>query len=322
MGVAGFRLDAIKHLVEYQAAQENTPETYQWLREFRAFLERELPGTYTVGEIFNGNPRSLADYYPDQMDFYFEFDVAAAARGAPKIGLATDYMRAVQAAYDALPFQRWAPFLSNHDQIRVMSELGDDPARAKLAALALLTLPGMPYLYYGEEIGMLGVRPPDENVRTPMHWTREEVGGFTAGLPWRMPQPDYPVKNVMAQEADPDSLLSAYRELVHLHVGTPALATGEFVALTADNSSVAAFLRVSGDDVALVLINFDRRPADGVALTLPAGALPAGSYAPTPLFGAPVGEVAPLAVGADGAQGYVPLADFPAQTGYILRLTR
>lgn len=321
MGAAGFRMDAIKHVVEYLGVQENTPETHQWLREYRQFLQAELPGTYTVGEIFNGDPTLLAPYYPDQMDYYFEFDVAAAIRGAADVGLASQYIDAVQAAYDALPFQRWSPFLTNHDQVRAMTELDNDMAKAKLAAVGLLTLPGMPYLYYGEEIGIVGVKP-DENLRTPMQWTREEGAGFTAGAPWRQPQADYPEKNVAAQDEDPGSLLNVYRELIHLHVGTPALASGDFTALTASSSSVAAFLRQSGDDRVLVLINFDRVAVDGLTLDLAASGLPAGGYTLEPLYGAPEGELATLTVGEGGAvQGYAPLPSLPAQSGYIFRLT-
>lgn len=322
MGAAGFRMDAIKHLFEYLGVQENTPETHEWLRDYRRFLEAELPGTFTIGEIFNGDPTSLAPYFPDQLDSYFEFDVAAATRSAADVGLAGNYVNAVQAAYEALPYQRWAPFLTNHDQNRVMNELDDDVAKAKLAAVALLTLPGMPFLYYGEELGMLGVKP-DENIRTPMQWTREEGAGFTAGVPWIQPQQDYPEKNVAAQDADPDSLLNTYRELVHLHVATSALAMGDFVPLVADNSSVAAFLRVSGQDAALVLINFDKTPAENLRLDLAGGPLQPGTYTLEALFGAPDAAPAPLVVGEDGAvAGYTPLATIPAQTGFIFRLSR
>jgi alpha-amylase len=322
MGAAGFRMDAIKHLIEYLGVQENTPETHEWLRGYRRFLQSELPGTFTIGEIFNGDPTSLPPYFPDQLDSYFEFDVAAATRSAADVGLARGYVDAVQAAYSALPYQRWAPFLTNHDQNRAMNELDDDVAKAKLAAIALLTLPGMPFLYYGEEIGMLGVKP-DERIRTPMQWTREEGAGFTSGVPWIQPQQDYPEKNVAAQDADPGSLLSTYRELVHLHVGTPALAAGDFVPLASDNSSVAAFLRVSGDDAVLVLINFDKTPAEGLRLDLAGGPLQPGTYQLEALFGAPDAAPAPLVVGDGGAvAGYTPLATVPAQAGFIFRLTR
>ncbi len=321
MGVAGFRMDAIKHMIEYQAAQADTIETHNWLRDYRAWLAEVAPGAYTIGEIFGATPDDLRDYYPDQMDYYFVFSIGEAIRVAANSGEAARYLDAVGEAYARLPFQRWAPFLTNHDQNRIMSELGDDPAKAKLAALALLTLPGQPFIYYGEELGMLGVKP-DEDIRTPMQWTREEMAGFTAGIPWRQPQPDYPVKNVMAQAGDPDSLLSTYRELVHLHVATPALATGEYAALAADDPALAAFVRWRGADAALVLINFGDEPLRGAALDAAASGLAPGTYALEPLFGAPAGQAAPLTVGPGGAiAGYRFAPEIPARSGMILRLT-
>ena len=77
----------------------------------------------------------------------------------------------------ALPAERWAPFLRNHDQTRTLTALGGDIARARLAAMILLTLPGLPFVYYGEELGMTGNKP-DERLRTPMHWRRERGRWF------------------------------------------------------------------------------------------------------------------------------------------------
>jgi alpha-amylase len=320
MGAAGFRMDAIRHLIELQAAQADTLETFAWLREYRQFLQAVAPEAFTIGEIFGADPATLAPYYPDQLDHYFAFNLGEGIRIATNSGTASRYLAEVSATYNRLPYQRWAPFLTNHDQKRIMSELGNDPVKARLAALALLSLPGMPFVYYGEELGMLGVKP-DENLRTPMHWTREEFGGFTAGYPWRAPQPDYPVKNVMAQDADPDSLLNSYRELIHLHVQTPALATGDYLPLTADDPGVAAFLRMAGDEAALVLINFSPEAAT-LNLSLAQSPLTPGEYRLTTLFGAPPGALAPLRVDAGGAiTAQAPLNEMPAQSGFILRLT-
>ncbi len=321
MGVAGFRLDAIKHLIEYYTLQEDTAETFEWLREFRRFLVRELPGTFTIGEVYNGNPRTLAPYYPDQLDYYFEFEVAKQIVGAANTGLARLLMQAAQDAYTKLPYQRWSPFLTNHDQNRVMSILGDDVAKAKLAALALLTLPGLPFIYYGEEIGMVGVKP-DERIRTPMQWTKEEFGGFTSGIPWQPPQNDYPVKNVMLQDEDPDSLLNAYRRLIHLHINTPALAVGDFLPVQANGDDLAAYIRRSGDDITLVIINFDAIPTEPFTLSLSGSDLPAGAYQLVALYGTPPAPAAPLTISNGGFVDYQPFSEIPAQTGYVLKLER
>ncbi len=323
MGAHGFRLDAIKHLIEFKAVQEHTTETHNWLRDYRRFLEQTAPGAYTVGEIFGAGPADLAPYFPDQLDYYFEFALSDQIRFAATWGVADGYLAAVQEALSQIPYQRFAPFLTNHDQNRIASQLGNDRAKARLAAIALLTLPGQPYIYYGEELGMLGVKP-DEDLRIPMQWTGEEGAGFTTGRPWRQPQRDYAEKNVAAQETDPDSLLNTYRELVQLHLALPALAEGDLIAMTADNPGVAAFLRVSGDDLALVMINFGVEPVAGLQLALDAQAqLAPGDYRLVPRFGAPEGELTPLPIGPDGAiRGYTPLAVLPAQTGYVFSLSR
>ncbi len=320
MGVAGFRLDAIKHLIEYRAMQEGTPETHNWLRDYRAWLDATYPGTYTIGEIFGARPIDLESYYSDQLGHYFAFDIGRGIQLAAEFGDARPYLEAVTNS-TRLPYQRWAPFLTNHDQNRMMSSLDNDMARARVAAFALLTLPGLPYVYYGEEIGMLGVKP-DEDLRTPMQWTREEYGGFTSGIPWRAPQPDYAEKNVQAQAEDPTSLLNTYRELIHLHGQTPALARGEWLPLVADNSAVAAFLRVAEQDSVLVLINFGSEEAVGVQLQLaPQPLLAAGTYQLTQLAGPALNQPATLTLGPDGAMAAsAPFERLPAQHGLIFRL--
>jgi alpha-amylase len=319
MGVDGFRLDAIKHLIENTQVQENTRETYAWLREYRGFLEQTKPGAFTIGEIFGGNVSTLSSYYPDQLDSYFQFDVGEKLIAAANFGQAGPFMLALQQAYDGLPFQRWAPFLTNHDQNRVMGTLQGDVSKMKIAATALLTLPGMPFIYYGEELGMLGAKP-DEQIRTPMQWGADEgTGGFTSGTPWEPFQPNYQEVNVAAQEGDQDSLLNHYRRLVHLHAANPALARGDFAALEANSRSVAAFVRQSGDETVLVLLNFGGEAAEGVALSGAAGELAPGTYQLEPLLGDEAG--AALTVG-DGGElgGAVPLATLAPRSGYIFRL--
>lgn len=320
MGVDGYRLDAIKHLIEHGAAQSDTAETHAWLRDFRAFLDSRTNHVFTIGEIFDGNPFSLKDYYPDQLDSYFEFDVAKQIRGAANLSLASGYVKAVQAAYTKLPFQRWAPFLTNHDQNRAMAEFGGDMGKAKVAATALLTLPGMPFVYYGEEIGMTGVKP-DERLRTPMQWSAAATVGFTRGTPWEAPQANAATVNVITQANDPASLLNHYRRLIHLHVSHPALATGSFTPLNTSNSSVAAFLRQTENETLLVVINFDPSASNDLTLTLDASTLAPGTYQLTTLLGNDQGS--PLTVGENGSiSAYRPLGTLAARTGYVFRAER
>jgi alpha-amylase len=317
--VDGFRLDAIKHVIEVGREQENTRETLGWLREYRAFLRRDHPGAFTVGEIFGGQPGILDPYYPDQLDTYFEFGVGWGIIDSAQSGTARPYMDAVTAAYQRLPFQRWAPFLTNHDQERIMTTLNGDEARMRLAAIALLTLPGLPFVYYGEEIGMIGAKP-DERIRTPMQWSRDGGVGFTTGAAWEAPQSNAQAVNVAAQDADPDSLLSLYRTLIHLHTSHPALASGSFTPLTAQNQpAVAAFVRTQGEDTVLVVINLGAQELSAVALRAPASDLAPGSYGLKPVLAASNG--AQLEAGTGGAID----AQFPTlapQTGYIFELVQ
>ncbi len=321
MGADGFRLDAIKHLIENGPVQENTPETHAWLRGYRTFLEQTKPGSFTIGEIFGANPIALGPYYPDQLDSYFAFDIGDKIIGAAKSGLAAGFTFAVASSEAQLPFQRWAPFLTNHDQERVMTTLGDDPAAAKIAATALLTLPGLPFVYYGEEIGTLGAKP-DEQIRNPLQWAADDItGGFTTGKPWEALQKNYKDVNIAAQDADPDSLLNLYRRLIHLHTGHPALAQGDFTLLKSSAPAVAAFVRQSGDESVLVLLNFGKAAATDLTLSVDTSALAPGQYAAAPLLGDQPG--AALTVGEAGSiAAYAPLPSLAPRTGYIFALAR
>lgn len=322
MGADGFRLDAIKHLIEVGQVQENTPETHAWLRDYRRFLGETKPDAFTIGEIFNAGPVALAPYYPDQLDTYFQFDIGNKLVTAAATGQARQFIGAVRVGDRSLPFQRWAPFLTNHDQDRVMSTLGDDVSKAKLAATALLTLPGLPFIYYGEEIGMLGTKP-DPQIRTPMQWAGDASGGFTRPevTPWQALQPNTSAVNVAAQDGDAGSLLNLYRRLIHLHTSEPALGSGSFTSFSTSDNKVGAFVRQSDDQAVLVVINFGKDPLTDVRLTLDESTLAAGAYQLQPLLGDQPGAALTVAEGGVVAD-YAPLATLEPRTGYIFKLSK
>lgn len=99
----------------------------------------------------------LRDYDPDQLDLYVQFESGQQIVAAAAYGTARGLITMTGEAVETLPDERWAPFLTNHDQERTMTTLGGDVGEAKLAATALLTMPGLPFIYYGEEFGMTGV---------------------------------------------------------------------------------------------------------------------------------------------------------------------
>ena len=321
MGVDGFRLDAIKHLAEAEQGRkvENLPATHVFLREYAAHIRRVKPDAYTVGEVMDSIGAMMA-YYPDQLDSHFAFEAADAVITAVRGGSAKRMLPPFLRLQRELPHERWSHFLRNHDQTRTLTELKGDIAGARVAATLLLTLPGLPFVYYGEEIGMTGDKP-DPRLRTPMHWSRGPAAGFTRGMPWEPLQPDSLTANVEAQESDPRSLLNLHRTLIHLRAENAALAGGELVALSASDSAVAAYVRRAGDRAVLVVANLGAAPLTGVSLTAPRGTLGAGTWSARSLLGGPAG--APLRVASDGRiMGYLPRAVLEAKEAYVFELTR
>ena len=252
MHADGLRFDAIPYLVEDGNVLMHSRGTHDVLRRLGSTIRATAPGSFTVGE--ESDMSALPSYYPDQLDSYFEFGVAQGTLESVKTGNAAAFVREIRTA-NALPEGRWASFLSNHDQTRVMTALSGDLAKARVAASAMLMLPGTPFVYYGEEIGMIGDKP-DEQIRTPMQWSAAANGGFTRATPWEALQPDWRSKNVAAQDADDDSLLNHYRRLIHLRNAHLALSRGRMVVGTTNDPHTAIFVRQAGAETMLVVVNF------------------------------------------------------------------
>jgi glycosidase len=265
MGVDGFRLDAIRHLIEAGDQDANTPATHAVLRNYGQYIRSIAPPprSYTIGEVWD-NTDTILTYYPDQLDAYFAFPISDALIDAVRSGKAGRLIPTVLQFQAAQPAHRWAPFQRNHDQTRTMTALGNDVAAAKLAATILLTLPGLPFVYYGEEIGMTGDKP-DERLRTPMQWTGS-AAGFTTGKPWESLQRDSLTANVAALDHAANSLLTLYRQLMHLRAANPALRNGELVPVVTGSESVLAYIRKDGAREVLVVANLGGTPAAAFAL--------------------------------------------------------
>jgi glycosidase len=260
MHVDGFRLDAVRHLVEVGNEVSNTPGTHQVLREFGQYVRSIAPPprSYTIGEVWD-NTDVILTYYPDQLDAYFAFPISEALMEAVRTGKVGGLLPTVQQFARAEPEWRWAPFQRNHDQTRTMTALGNDTAGARLAATILLTLPGVPFVYYGEEIGMTGDKP-DERLRTPMQWNGSSRG-FTSGKPWEAPQSDSLTANVAVEDRASNSLLKLYRWLIRLRANDTALREGELEPVATGNESVLAYFRKEGSSRVLVVVNLGKVPA-------------------------------------------------------------
>ena len=317
MDVDGLRLDAIRHLVEEGTRTENVPATHEVLRQYGAHIRATKPDAWTVGEVMDNNDVLLA-YYPDQLDAHFAFEIADTIISAVRAGTATGLLAPVVRMQSALRPHQYAPFLRNHDQPRTRSELGGDMRKSRLATFVLLTLPGVPFVYYGEEIGMLGEKP-DERLRTPMQWTRAPGAGFTTARPWQQMQSDSATNTVADHEADPKSILNLHRRMIHLRAASPALGGGELIPLTTSSEAVAAWLRRDPTQTVVVIANLGAAPLSNVTIAAPAGTIMTGNPAPRNLLGgAAAWRLRPRADGS--VEGWVPVRTLAPMEGYVFEV--
>ena len=273
MGVDGFRIDAARHLIEDGRRLENADATFDWLAGFRDRIKERHPDALVLGEVWDASSMSARYIREGALDLTFDFGLA----GATIISLKSRDGGALRAAMTEVSelyrAGELATFLTNHDQNRLMTELGGDVEAAKLAAALLLTGGGTPFVYYGEEIGLTGGKP-DERIRTPMRWdTTAETAGFTTGQPWQSLGEDPAGTDVATQTADPDSLYSTYRRLIALRATHPALSVGGLAPVRSDEATVVAFLRHAADETILVVANLTDQPTSSVTLDLEAGPL-------------------------------------------------
>ncbi|MGC4000121.1 MAG: alpha-amylase family glycosyl hydrolase [Anaeromyxobacter sp.] len=282
-GVDGFRLDAARHLVEDGDGdgQCDTAGTRAAWAEFAAYVRSAKPDAVLVGELWTST-RNIAPYYGDGarvvggdgLPMAFDFPLATATiaalrTGAPE-GIATT-LAEVQRLYPKGALD--APFLTNHDHIRVATQLEGHPGKLRAAAGILLTLPGAPFVYYGEELGLVnGPGTDDPQKRTPMPWDATKGGGFTTGRPWFPFAPGREVVNVAVEKGDPRSLRSRYRDLIAVRHRSEALREGALELLPGAGRTLA-FVRRAGGQTVVVLQNVGEGAEEAGPYALPDGAL-------------------------------------------------
>ncbi|MBB6636035.1 alpha-amylase family glycosyl hydrolase [Cohnella thailandensis] len=266
-GVDGFRLDAAKHIYGDFTSTASTPEVkgdnQAWWQEFRAGLNEVNPDAYLVGEVWDSTA-VIGPYLNKAFDSAFNFDLASKILGAAQNERASDLGFTLSRVYEFYAKSAEgsayldAPFLSNHDQNRVMSALGGNVDHAKTAAAMLLTMPGNAFVYYGEELGMSGMKP-DENIREPFPWNREP--GAPGETTWMASK--YRAGESVSAEAEEeaeDSLLHRYRLLIEWRRMDAALREGSIGSYESGVDSVMAYERTSGDERRLVLHNLSGQP--------------------------------------------------------------
>lgn len=262
-GVDGFRFDAVGVLFENDSiGWENQPENHALMRKVRGLLD-QYGKRYMVCE---GPSDPAAFGADDSCGGAFAFGLQKQIVSSVKFGKVSQDMTYLLKKF---PMKNMGTMLANHDGfagLRLIRQFNGVEQEYKMAAMTLLTLPGIPYIYYGEEIG-LGMSPDqhyeDQEIRGPMSWTADPANaGFTTyRKPFRPLVDNAATHNVEAQEKDPGSLLNFYRAMIKLRNAEPALSMGDFTPLEADKEkNVFAFQRQHENDTLLVLLNYSEKP--------------------------------------------------------------
>ena len=320
IGVDGFRLDAVRYLVEEDATLADSDANHSFLEEWGEYYRSVDPQAFTVGEAWTDNA-NVKEYVETntELDSAFNFDLSTAILKSLNESNNSQLRFLLQTTVRDFPEQDNSNFLTNHDMPRVMNQLSvDHEQKAKVASGILLTAPGIPFVYYGEEIGMSGTKP-DELIRTPMQWTAEEDAGFTSGTPWEPVNSDYQEINVEGQTGDSTSLLEHYRRLIQLRDEHLALRIGDTYVAESDSSKLVSYLRANADETVMVLVNLDDQPISDYVINLGTGPL-SGKYDARSLLDD--SEVEPLQSNETGGfDNYVPLEEIPPYSVIILQLT-
>jgi glycosidase len=254
VGVDGFRIDGARHLIEDGNIQANSKETITWFQTFFDLYKGWNPQAMTVGEVWDSSKNITTYLESECFDMVFNFDLASDIISLVNSGQANSLGSSITTESYLFQDYTMGTFLTNHDMDRVMSQLNNNQDLAKNAATILLTSPGTPFIYYGEEIGMTGEKP-DEKIRTPMQWTEEYLAGFTTGKPWQLINSDYPEVNVALESVDPQSLLSHYRDLIRIRLTNSALLEGKFIKVNVSSPQLFAGLRVVDLESVLTIVN-------------------------------------------------------------------
>jgi glycosidase len=253
--VDGFRLDAARHIFPDERPQDN----HRWWEYFLQEMRKVNKDFYLIGEVWA--PAEVVGPYLKGIPALFNFDMGSAiikAVNTEKGDSLTIMHKKIRDFYKTInPDYVDATFLTNHDQNRIMSSVNNDVDKAKIAASILLTLPGSPYLYYGEEIGMQG-KKPDQFIREPFLW--DVKGKDKSRATWEAPRnsTDSTITPVALQMKDKNSIYSHYKTFIQLRNGSKALSYGAVEPVNLNNAALCAFVRLAEGESVLVLHNLSK----------------------------------------------------------------
>ena len=279
-GIDGFRLDAAKHLVKGPDGEQNQPGTHRLWQRIAGESRKIAPSTYFIGEVWDSS-QNIAGYYGlgrkagRELNATFDFPRMFALRTSLKDRSAQPLVNSLVERLNEMPTQTFAaPFIGNHDRVRIASEVGGDVERLKLAALFELTLPGTPVIYYGDEIGLKNGTNADHQgdlaKRTPMQWTSFGNMGFTSDVasPWISFSDS--TTDAESERADPKSVLNTYRNLIFLRKSVSALNSGDLLDPKANSPGALSYWRRNLDGTAVcVIINMAPSSAEDLVVQIP-----------------------------------------------------
>ena len=275
-GVDGFRLDAIKHLIEEGSNLENTPANFALIEELNDIYKYTSPESFTIGEAWS-NTNSIIPYVKSgRLDACFDFDLASDIINAVNSASSLSLTAQIQTIVESYPALQYGTFLTNHDMDRVYNQLGYNNEKMKLAASIYLTLPGIPFIYYGEEIGMYG-SGAHENIRRPMQWTSSLNAGFSNSTPWRTVGNNYTTNNVEIMNDDDGSLINHYKKIIQIRNDQSSLRRGNILILENDNQEILSFVRTFRNKAVLVNCNLSSNSFSPI-ISLLKSSIPKGNY--------------------------------------------
>ena len=265
-GVGGFRVDAAKEF--YSGKTTENIEVMNWLQTTATSID---PDCYMVAEVWESFA-VIADYYKSDFTSIFNYafgnsngKIISVLRGAGNASVVSTYATGLEKADKAYsannPDYIDAPFLSNHDVGRIAGFVGRDPGKTKLAAAMNLFMSGSAFIYYGEEIGMVGAGE-DPSKRAPMYWNDARDQGTTKPPPGCVLPETYPFGSLEKQKLDDNSVYNYYRQAVAIRQALPVISHGRTTAETALNiGCVSAQRKTWGEESCIILMNIDANAA-------------------------------------------------------------
>ena len=269
MGVDGFRLDAVLWFESVdgkygQHDNDSSIEDLKWLYDYAKSVKEDV---YMVGECWTDST-TIAEYYKSGVDSFFNFK-GQGSKGSFNLSIngsdAAGFVSFLESWQEQLlknnPNAIDAKFLSNHDTVRSAEFITND-TKKRLAAAMYILAPGNPFIYYGEEIEMDGVNPPDPDVRRGMLWSTTDADGYVKKIPGGTKMEDEPTISVESSLKNDQSLMSFYKRAIVLRNQNPEIARGTIKALTfEDKKETAGFISTYKDSSVLVMYNLGETSA-------------------------------------------------------------